>query len=317
MPKKTGLLEFIPKTESVDYFVAAYDELSTARDILRFAVSRFNEANLFFGHGSATAFDEAVYLILHTLHLPLDNLDPFVDAKLTRAECNKVLKIIERRVKERIPAAYLTHEAWLGPHRFYVDENVIVPRSFIAELLHDHLNPWVQSASNVNSVLDLCTGSGCLAILAALSFPNATIDAVDLSAAALKVAARNINDYELNERVQLVQSDMFEALRGRTYDVIISNPPYVTAKSMAALPNEYLHEPTMALASGEDGLDHVRAILETAPIFLNQHGLLVVEAGFNREGVEAAFAGLPLTWVETSVGGEVVFLVTREQLVSA
>ena len=310
------MLEFIPKTESVDYFAAAYDELSTARDILRFAVSRFNEANLFFGHGSATAFDEAVYLILHTLHLPLDNLDPFVDATLTRAECSKVLKIIERRVKERIPAAYLTHEAWLGPHRFYVDANVIVPRSFIAELLQDNLNPWVASPNEVTSVLDLCTGSGCLAILAALSFPNAMVHAVDLSPAALKVAARNINDYGLNARIQLVESDLFTLLADRKFDVIISNPPYVTAKSMAALPSEYLHEPKMALASGKDGLDHVRRIVEAAPEYLSDNGLLIVEAGFNREGVEQAFEGLPLTWVETSAGGEVVFLITREELVS-
>ncbi len=316
MPKKSGLLEFIPKTESVDYFAAAYDELSTARDILRFAVSRFNEANLFFGHGSATAFDEAVYLILHTLHLPLDNLDPFVDATLTRAECSKVLKIIERRVKERIPAAYLTHEAWLGPHRFYVDANVIVPRSFIAELLQDNLNPWVASPNEVTSVLDLCTGSGCLAILAALSFPNAMVHAVDLSPAALKVAARNINDYGLNARIQLVESDLFTLLADRKFDVIISNPPYVTAKSMAALPSEYLHEPKMALASGKDGLDHVRRIVEAAPEYLSDNGLLIVEAGFNREGVEQAFEGLPLMWVETSAGGEVVFLITREKLVS-
>jgi ribosomal protein L3 glutamine methyltransferase len=299
-----------------DYFQAAYDELGTARDILRFAVSRFNEANLFFGHGSATAFDEAVYLILHTLHLPLDNLDPFVDATLTRAECSKVLKLIERRVKERLPAAYLTHEAWLGPHRFYVDSNVIVPRSFVAEMLHENLHPWILVPDRVKNVLDLCTGSGCLAILAALSFPNATVDAVDLSADALKVAARNVNDYALNERVQLVESDMFAKLKGRKYDVIISNPPYVTAESMAALPQEYLHEPRMALASGTDGLDHVRIIMEAAPRFLNKNGLLIVEAGFNREGVEEAFSGLPLTWVETSVGGEVVFLVTREELVS-
>ena len=304
----------MPK-QSPDYFQAAYDELATARDILRFAVSRFNEANLFFGHGSATAFDEAVYLILHTLHLPLDNLDPFVDATLTRAECSKVLKIIERRVKERLPAAYLTHEAWLGPHRFYVDSNVIVPRSFIAELLRENLHPWILVPDRVKHVLDLCTGSGCLAILAALSFPNATVDAVDLSADALKVAARNVNDYALNDRVQLVESDMFTKLTGRKYDVIISNPPYVTAESMAALPQEYLHEPRMALASGTDGLDHVRIIMEAAPKFLNKNGLLIIEAGFNREGVEEAFSGLPLTWVETSVGGEVVFLVTREELV--
>ena len=298
-------------------FDHANSELRTLRDMLRFGVSAFNEAKLFFGHGSTDAFDEAVYLLLHTLHLPLDRLEPFLDATLTMPERARVLAVLRRRVEERIPAAYLTHEAWLGEHKFYVDERVIVPRSFIAELLRESLALWVDDADAVGSVLDLCTGSGCLAILAALTFPAAMVDAVDISADALDVARRNIADYALQHRVNALQSDLFQALGGRQYDLIISNPPYVTAQSMAALPGEYLREPAMALASGVDGLDHVRAILRDAPKHLNADGLLVVEVGFNREGVEAAFPDLPLTWAETSAGDGVVFLLTREELVGA
>jgi ribosomal protein L3 glutamine methyltransferase len=295
-----------------------YDEarhdLITVRDLLRFAVSRFGEAKLFFGHGSASAVDEAAYLILHTLHLPLDQLDPFLDACLTPSERDAVIDIIERRTTERIPAAYLTREAWLGEHRFYVDERTIVPRSFIAELLREHLQPWVADPNGVKQVLDLCTGSGCLAILAALSFPNASVDAVDLSKAALAVAKKNVVDYRLQPRVRLVESDMFAKLKPKKYDLIVSNPPYVTAASMASLPDEYRREPQMALASGQDGLDHVRIVLERAPQFLAKHGVLVVETGFNRDAVDAAFPGLPLTWAETSAGDGVVFLATREDL---
>ena len=212
------------------------ESLITVRDWLRFAVSRFNEAKLFFGHGTDNAFDEAAYLILHTLHLPLDRLEPFLDASLTQGESEEVQAVIGRRVRERIPAAYLTHEAWLGEHRFYVDERVIVPRSFIAELLPEQLAPWVENPEAVSRALDLCTGSGCLAILAALAFPNAEVDAVDLSADALDVAAKNVADYGLTDRVELIESDLFAALDGRSYDVILSNPPYVNAESVAALP---------------------------------------------------------------------------------
>jgi ribosomal protein L3 glutamine methyltransferase len=296
-------------------FDAARTELATIRDLTRFAVSRFREANLFFGHGSETAYDEAVYLVLHTLHLPLDNLEPFLDARLATDERKAVLDVIERRVAERIPAAYLTHEAWLGPHRFYVDERTIVPRSFIAELLREQLQPWIAEPDNVKRILDLCTGSGCLAILAALTFENAQVDAVDLSKDALEVARRNVDDYRLQDRVTAIQSDMFAGLKNRKYDLIISNPPYVTAESMAALPDEYRREPEMALASGSDGLDHTRIILEHAPQFLSKNGLLVVEVGFNRDATDEAFGDLPLTWAETSAGDGVVFLVTREDLV--
>ncbi len=286
------------------------------RDLVRFAVTMFNDEKLFFGHGSANAFDEAAYLVLHALKLPPDKLEPFYDARLTSSERDAVLNVIERRVRERIPAAYLTNEAWLGEYKFYVDQRVIVPRSFIAELLREELSPWIADAEEIESVLDLCTGSGCLAILAALTFPHAVVDAVDLSADALEVARRNVGDYALNDRIELIRSNLFDELDESRYDLIISNPPYVTAKSMSALPQEYLREPGMALASGVDGLDHVRVILRDAPNYLNDGGLLVVEVGFNREGVEAAFPHLPLTWAETSAGDGVVFLVTREELLA-
>ena len=290
------------------------ESLITVRDWLRFAVSRFNEAKLFFGHGSDNAFDEAAYLILHTLHLPLDRLEPFLDASLTHGESEEIQVVIERRVRERLPAAYLTHEAWLGEHRFYVDERVIVPRSFIAELLQEQLAPWVEVPDEVTRALDLCTGSGCLAILAALAFPNAEVDAADLSADALEVAAKNVADYGLADRVELIESDLFAALAGRTYDVILSNPPYVNAESVAALPPEYQAEPALALGSGKDGLDATRQILAKAKSHLNPGGLLVVEIGHNRDALEAAYPALPFTWLDTESGDQFVFMLRREDL---
>ncbi len=290
------------------------ESLVTVRDWLRFAVSRFNEAGLFFGHGSDNAFDEAVYLILHTLHLPLDRLEPFLDASLTHGEAEAVQAILERRLRERLPAAYLTREAWLAGHRFYVDERAIVPRSFIAELLHDQLAPWIDDADAVTRVLDLCTGSGCLAILAALAFPDADVDAADLSRDALAVAQKNIIDYGLGARIAPIESDLFAALDGRSYDLILSNPPYVNAASVATLPPEYRAEPALALGSGEDGLDATRRILTQAKAHLNPGGLLVVEIGHNRDALEAAYPTLPFTWLDTAGGDSFVFLLRREEL---
>lgn len=293
---------------------AAQTELITVRDYIRYAVSRFNAAQLFFGHGSDNAWDEAVYLTLHTLNLPLDRLEPFLDARLLPEERNRLLDIYARRCQERLPAAYLTNEAWLGEHRFYVDERTIVPRSFIAELLAEQLTPWIDDPWVVESALDLCTGSGCLAILTALAFPNAAVDAVDLSQDALAVAERNIRDYQLGEQVTPIQSDAFKALSGKRYDLIISNPPYVNAESVAELPPEYLHEPEMALGSGEDGLDFTRIILAQAKQHLTEDGLLVVEIGHNRDALEAAYPTLPFTWLETSAGDAYVFMLRAEDL---
>lgn len=288
--------------------------LPTLGEAVEFAEHTFLDANLFFGHGLQTAYDEAAYLVLHTLTLPLDELDTVWEKKLTADESAAIRRLVERRVTERIPAAYLTQEAWLGPFRFYVDERALVPRSFIAELLQDELSPWVVDADAVTSVLDLCTGSGCLAVLATLVFPHARVDASDISVDALDVAKRNVTDYELNDRVSLIASDLWSSLAAKKYDVIITNPPYVTGQSMAALPDEYHREPVMALASGEDGLDHVRTILDGAAAHLNDGGLLVVEVGFNRDGVEAAFPALPFTWADVSAGDGVVFLLTKEEL---
>lgn len=289
-------------------------ELITIRDFLRYAVSRFNAAQLFFGHGSDNAWDEAAYLVLHTLNLPLDRLEPFLDARLLPDERLRLSQIIERRATERVPAAYLTQEAWLGEHRFYVDERVIVPRSFIAELLDEQLTPWIDDPERIESAVDLCTGSGCLAILTALNFPNASVDAVDLSEDALAVAHRNIADYQLEDRVRPVHSDLLNNLSGRRYDLIISNPPYVDAPSMATLPEEYRKEPEMALAGGKDGLDLVRIMLRKAKRHLNPGGLLVVEIGHNRDVLEAAYPNLPFTWLDTAAGDEYVFLLQYDEL---
>lgn len=290
------------------------NELRTVRDFLRYAVSRFGEAQLAFGHGSAEAYDEAAYLILHTLHLPLDRLEPFLDARLTRDERVRVAAVIDRRVEKRVPAAYLTHEAWLGDFRFYVDERVIIPRSHLAELITERFGPWVADSEAVGDALDLCTGSGCLAVLLAHAFPNARIDAVDISPEALEVARRNVADYGLGDRVQLLQSDLFGTLAGRRYDVIVSNPPYVTRAAMEALPAEYRCEPALALAAGEDGMDVVRRILSSAADHLKPGGVLVVEVGGNRALAEQAFPDIEFTWLETGAGADHVFLLQRRQL---
>ncbi len=293
---------------------AARNELFTLRDHLRYAVSRFTAAGLFFGHGSDNAWDEAAYLTLHTLNLPLDRLEPFLDARLLPQERDALLEIYRRRCEDRLPAAYLTSEAWLAGHRFYVDERVIVPRSFIAELLQEHLAPWVDDPWSVQTALDLCTGSGCLAILTALAFPEARVDAVDLSLEAISVAERNVAEYRLHDRVEIIRSDAFSKLQGRRYDLIISNPPYVNADSVAALPPEYLHEPVMALGSGRDGLDFTRIILREAKRHLTEDGLLVVEIGHNRAELEAAYPTLPFTWLDTAAGDEFVFLLHADDL---
>jgi ribosomal protein L3 glutamine methyltransferase len=282
---------------------------STVRDLLRYAVSRFNAAHLAFGHGCANAYDEAAYLVLHTLHLPLDTLDPFLDARLLETEVADVLKVIERRATERVPAAYLTREAWMHGRRFYVDERVIVPRSFIGELLEDGLQPYVADPEQVGAVLELCTGSACLAILAAEAFPNADIDAVDVSPLALEVAHINVTDYGLDDRIALFEGDLFAPLPERRYNVILANPPYVNRASMEALPAEYHHEPELALAGGEDGMDVVRRIVGEARAWLEDDGVLVVEIGNERANVEAALGGLDLVWLPSSAGEDSVFLI--------
>lgn len=294
----------------------ALQELHTIRDLLRYAVSRFNAAKLSFGHGSDNAWDEAAYLLLHVLNLPLDTLEPFLEARLLADEKKRCLEMIERRLAERIPAAYLTGEAWLQGHRFIVDPRVIVPRSPISELLVDALEPWVADPDEVDYVLDLCTGSGCLAILAALAFPNAQVDAVDLSEHALEVADVNIEQFGLDGRVTTHRSDLFDQLPDCRYQVIICNPPYVNDGSMEALPPEYLHEPTMALAGGGDGMDIVRRLLRDAPRFLDEGGILVLEIGNELENFVTAFPELEPVWLSTDQSTDQILMLTREQLVS-
>jgi ribosomal protein L3 glutamine methyltransferase len=287
---------------------------STPRDLLRYAITRFNTAKLFFGHGSAEALDEAAYLILHTLKLPLDKLDPFLDARLLPEEVVQVLAVIERRAADRVPAAYITNEGWLGTYAFYVDERVIVPRSFIAELIPNQFSPWVEDADAVENILELCTGSGCLAIMMADAFPNSVVDAVDISPDALEVAARNVRDYQLEGRVNLIESDLYANVPFKKYNLIVTNPPYVNSQSMARLPSEYQHEPQIALDGGADGMDLVRKIVAGAAERLTPDGILMVEIGNERDYAEAAFGQLGLTWVTTSAGDDMVFLLTADQL---
>ncbi len=289
-------------------------ELVTLRDWLRYAITRFNRAGLFFGHGSDNAWDEAVYLLLHTLALPLDRLEPFLDACIPIEERIELLEVIERRVTTHEPAAYITGEAWLGPYRFKVDPRVIVPRSYFAALLAEGLAPWVDDPTRIIHAADICTGSGCLAILMADAFPAATIDAVDLSADALDVARENVADYGLQEQITLHQGDTFAPLGDKRYDLIISNPPYVTAADMATLPDEYRHEPEMSLASGEDGLDVVRKLIAGAREHLTPEGLLLVEVGYNRDIVEAAFPELPFTWIADEHADDKIFVLHAREL---
>ena len=293
------------------------DELITVRDWLRWAVSRFNETGLFYGHGTDNAWDEAVWLVLASLYLPRDRLEPWLDARLTKTERLTLLNSLQQRVVHRLPTAYLVQEAWLGPFRFYVDQRVIVPRSYFAELLEGGFAPWIEDPDAVGATLDLCTGSGCLAILMAHAFPNATVDAIDISADALVVACRNIADYHLDDRVHAIESDLFAAVKGKRYDLIISNPPYVTTEAMEALPAEYRHEPSLALAAGPDGLDVVRRILAEAREHLNPGGVLAIEVGHNQDLVAAAFPDLPAIWLDTEHAEGKIFLVAREDLPTA
>jgi ribosomal protein L3 glutamine methyltransferase len=293
------------------------------RALLDEGVRRFEAAGLSYGHGTTNALDEAAWLVLRGVGLPPHELNAHLDEPLDDARYEAARKLIAQRIRTRKPAAYLLHEAWLGPHRFYVDERVIVPRSFIAEFFKQTTGdrPLLSIPGTGHNrglsptrILDLCTGSGCLAILAALAFPEARVDAVDLSPGALEVARRNVDDYGLAGRIELVRSDLFSALEGRTYDLILSNPPYVKAASMRTLPQEYRREPEMALASGRDGLDHTRTILAEAPRFLAKKGLLVVEIGHNRTALERSYPELAFRWPRTSAGPGFVFTLRRESL---
>jgi ribosomal protein L3 glutamine methyltransferase len=290
------------------------EDLATVRDWLRYATSRFTEAGLAFGHGTETPLDEAAFLILSALHLPIDQLEPWLEARLTRGERAKLADLVHARIATRKPAPYLVNAAWIKGHRFYVDEHVIVPRSYIGELLDEGLSAVVADPDAIEHVLDLCTGSGCLAILAALAFPNAAVDAVDISPEALEVAKRNVADYGLGDRVTLRRSDLFAALGGKTYDLIISNPPYVTAAAVASFPPEYKAEPQLAHLGGEDGMDLVRRILAGAAVHLNAEGVCVVEVGRARETLETEYPDLPFLWLDTEQSEGELFALPADAL---
>lgn len=289
-------------------------ELHTIRDWIRYAVSQFEASDIFYGHGTDNAYDEAVWLIMSALHLPMDTLNNFLEASLMTSERAKLARLIEQRISQHTPTAYLVKEAWLQGLKFYVDERVLIPRSFIAELLNNDLSPWIEFPEMIESAADICTGSGCLGILLASAFPNAAIDVIDISQDAIDVANINIANYGLETQITAIQSDMFAALKGKKYDVIISNPPYVDAPSMATLPAEYQNEPQLALGSGVAGLDHTHTILREAAKHLNDDGILIVEIGHNRDALEAAYPHLVFNWLEISSGTEFVFLLTKSQL---
>lgn len=290
------------------------EELVSVRDWLRYAVTSMTRAGLSYGHGTTNAVDEAAYLILATLDLPIDDINPWLDCRLTLAERESIDAVIAMRIETRKPAAYITNSAYIQGHKFYVDERVIVPRSFIGELLvQDQLAAIVPDPLAVRRVLDLCTGSGCLAILAAEAFPNARVDASDISVDALAVAKRNIDAYGLDDRVHVFKADLFEGLPAATYDLIISNPPYVTAAAVAAFPPEYQAEPTIAHLGGEDGMDLVRKILDGAPSRLSPAGSLIVEIGAGQDALETSRPDLPFLWLDSETSqGEVFALLAND-----
>ena len=297
-------------------------QLSTVRDFLRWALTEFRAARIVHGHGTSSATDEAAFLILESLNLPVDDINPWLDARLLDAEKHKLVKLIRTRIDTRIPAAYLVKRAYIHGMPFYVDERVIVPRSYIGELMFSGIfggdeAPLVEDVSNVTSVLDLCTGSGCLAIIAAGIFPDAEIDAADLSSDALDVARINVDQHDVEDRVTLLQGDLFDAVEGRTYDLIITNPPYVAGGEVQAFPPEYGHEPVMAHLGGEDGLDLVRRILADAADHLNPGGGLLCEIGTGRERLVDDYPQLDFLWLDTEESEGEVFWITREQLLEA
>jgi ribosomal protein L3 glutamine methyltransferase len=297
----------------------AVEELCTCRDFLRWGETCLRRNGVFHGHGFDDPWDEMLHLLLHVLHLPHDSDPRLLDARLLREEKQMLVALLQRRINQRVPVSYLTGEAWFCGLPFYVNEDVLIPRSPIAELIENGFQPWL--AEGPARILDLCTGSGCIGIALAHAFPQAEVDACDLSDAALKVAADNVARFRLEDRVRLFQGDGLQAVADSVaergyYDLIVSNPPYVDAEDMASLPEEYRHEPVLALESGQDGLDFVRRLLETAADFLTDSGLLIVEVGNSASALETAFPELPFFWFEFERGGQGVFMLRRDDLAS-
>jgi ribosomal protein L3 glutamine methyltransferase len=288
-------------------------DLLTIRDFTRYAASQFNEAGLYYGHGTDNAWDDAANLILHTLHLPHALFTTTLDARLVPAEKQKLFDLITQRVNKRIPVPYLTHEAWFAQLPFYIDERVLIPRSPIAELIQNQFKPWI-NAGDVHDILDLCTGSGCIAIACAKNFPDAQVDATDISKDALAVAKINVTKHLVEDQVTLILSDIFANLPAKKYDIIVSNPPYVDYEDMLSLPKEFLHEPQQALAGGKDGLDVIKQILKQARQYLKPHGILVIEVGNSEAALIREYPHLPFTWPDFEYADGGVFLLTAEQL---
>jgi len=287
--------------------------LDTLGDIFRFAVRRFRAARLAYGHGTTNARDEAAFVVLEALSLPINRLEPYLDLRPTPGERARLLSLIDARVSRRLPAPYLVGAAYMHGVRFHADRRALIPRSFIGDMLADGVLP-IGDAGKIKRVLDLCTGSGCLAILAALAFPRARIDASDLSAGALALARRNVKSHRLGDRIALHRGDLFAPLAGQRYDLIISNPPYVDAKAMARLPTEYRHEPRLASAAGDDGLAVVRRILADAPRYLTRNGALLCEIGRGQKPLQAAFPRLPFLWLDTEQSEGEVFWIAADRL---
>ena len=288
-------------------------QLSTIQDFIDWGARKLGDASLFYGHGTENALDEAAYLILNALNLPYDLAPEALQVELPLNTREAILHVLDRRITEQKPAAYLTNEALFSGLSFYVDERVLIPRSPIAELIEERFSPWINE-SRVNRILDLCTGSGCIAIASAYAFPDTIVDAVDLSDDALQVAHINIERHKMNDRVFPVKSDLFTGLSGRKYDIIVSNPPYVSKQEMEQLPREYMHEPAFGLESGEKGLDATITILRQSADFLNPNGILVVEVGNSEGALVERFPEVPFMWLEFERGGHGVFLLTVEQL---
>lgn len=302
-------------TVSANQFDQAREQLSTIRDFLRWAASEFIAAKLYYGHGTDNPWDEAEQLVLHAIHLDPPLADEWLDARLTTSERGRIVDNIQRRIEERIPAAYITGQAWFAGLPYVVDERVLVPRSPIAELIEKRFAPWL--TSEPQQILDLCTGSGCIGIACAHAFPEAEVQLSDISFDALAVAEENIQQHGMTERVFAMQSDLFENLLGQRFDLIVSNPPYVDAEDMASLPDEFHAEPELGLASGDDGLDFTRRLLTEALDFLTEEGVLVVEVGNSWPALEAVYPDLPFVWVEFERGGHGVFILTAQALRNA
>ncbi len=305
-------------TQKKDIF-SGCEVLTSVRDWVRFAVSKFRENNLAFGQGTDNAYDEALYLVQSALNLPLDGPETFFDAKLTKKEISRVKDFIARRVLERVPAAYITQEAWLGEYKFYVDERVVVPRSYIAEIIPEKLAPWIADMDAIERVADICTGGGSLAIMLAHAFANAQVDACDISAPALEVAKRNVKDYGLEERISLFKADVFDGIPAgkNSYDVIISNPPYEPDSLRKNLPQEFKREPAKALFSGADGMDVIRKLLKGAADKLKPSGLLLIEVGGLQSALEAEFPRVEFNWLETADETDCVCLIHASSLKKA